>query len=653
MDYHARMGLSSLWKMQLDTLHDDLADSPSAEPSLSLGDSELLANMLHHNPGYQADIESNQANSFIPIPTRSVSTSTMANSQLNVSRSLWIGNMDGSITMDDLTSLFSFYGPIESIRLLLEKECAFINFFHVEDAVRAKEDVLTNLGGRIGSCIIRIGYGRAENTLTPFSMHSPATTLIEQPVVSQPTRALWLGNLPSGATQSVLQNIFCSFGTIEFIRVLTQKNCAFVNFETVKSASTARDALLQHELSVKELWGIRLGFAKVPLSSSSTKTKPSVSYVDTSLEDENINQEIWIMMKELGANENAKSIVKAFQSFSYHESIPSVPEFGLKRKHDTVKLREIRKKLDTFTTKEDTKYADAIALDCMNEIAEICSDYIGNTVVQRLFEKCSENLKTIMLETIAPHLAALGVHKNGTWAAQKIIDSLTTPKQFQMVFSHIQPYVPPLLLDQFGNYVVQCCLRLEGDTQFIVNAMVEKCFHIAQGRFGARAIRGILEGDLMNPFQKIFVSAALLQNAVLLATHSNGALLISWFMDCRLMENRHKLLASQLSFNLAQVATHKLGSQILLRLVNQNIEIKAKQYILNELHNQETLKEIVSDHTRGLSFVLKVLSSEYTTVEEKADLKAAVCPILKQLQGAEFRKALVEISALKSVKTVQ
>lgn len=64
----------------------------------------------------------------------------------------------------------------------MEKECAFINFYHLEDAVHAKDDVLSNHGGRIGSCIVRIGYGRAETLMV--------TTPIEIPVVSQPTRAL-------------------------------------------------------------------------------------------------------------------------------------------------------------------------------------------------------------------------------------------------------------------------------------------------------------------------------------------------------------------------------------------------------------------------------------------------------------------------------
>lgn len=57
------------------------------------------------------------------------------------------------------------------------------------------------------------------------------------------------------------------------------------------------------------------------------------------------------------------------------------------------------------------------------------SDYIGNTVVQRFFEKCSQDTKTLMLRHIGPHLAAGGVHKNGTWAVQKIIDNIKTPEQ--------------------------------------------------------------------------------------------------------------------------------------------------------------------------------------------------------------------------------
>lgn len=70
--------------------------------------------------------------------------------------------------------------------------------------------------------------------------------------------------------------------------------------------------------------------------------------------------------------------------------------------------------------------------------------------------------------------------------------------------THLKPYVPPLLLDQFGNYAVQCCLRLgDGNNQFIFDAMVEKLLNIAQGRFGARAMRGILENQHVTANQQV------------------------------------------------------------------------------------------------------------------------------------------------------
>ncbi|GAN10525.1 hypothetical protein MAM1_0366d10067 [Mucor ambiguus] len=668
MDYSTNIppGLSSLWKMQLSTLEDDSIYESSEENtmsleqqqqhSLSLGDSELLANMLHINGDnsstmMEPDASINSTNhavintEFVPVsmPTapREQLSSALQPSNLSVSRSLWVGNIDASVTMDSLSNLFSVYGPIESVRLLLEKECAFINYYHVDDAVRAKDDVLTNLGGRIGNCIVRIGYGRAENVA------SPITTVIETPVVSQPTRALWLGNMPAGMSQSVLQRTLSSFGVIESVRVLSHKNCAFINYEKEESAKAARDALIQNDPSVQELWGIRIGFAKVPINSKAASTYSKLLSKSSSNEDMldgETNWELWSIMKRLGAPDTAMELVKSLQSSSYFESIPPVPEYGLQRRHDAAKLREIRKRLDSLSSNDDHKDADSIALDCMDEIAEICSDYIGNTVAQRLFEKCSEDVKTIMLQAVAPHLAAMGVHKNGTWAAQKIIDSLNTQKQIQIVCAHIQPFIPPLLLDQYGNYVVQCCLRLNGDTQFIMNAMVEKFLHIAQGRFGARAMRGILEGSLITSSQQIFIAAALLQNAVSLAIHANGALLISWLIDCSTLENRLSLLASQLAPCLVQVATHKLGSQIMLKLINQDTDSEARQCLYEALNNTETMTEVLSDQARGLNFALKVISSDYLSSDERTKLREMAHPILTQWQGTSFKKALLEFS---------
>lgn len=182
--------------------------------------------------------------------------------------------------------------------------------------------------------------------------------------------------MPATTTEAILNRVFSLFGSIESIRVLSHKNCAFINYETVESASDARDALLQNDPRVQDLWGVRIGFAKVPLLSNNNKPSPSPKQPlsnASSIEDISTNQfntELWSLMKQLGAPDTAIDLVKSLQSSSYFESIPPVPEYGLHRRHDASKLREIRKKLDIATDKVE---ADTIAMDCLDELAEICS----------------------------------------------------------------------------------------------------------------------------------------------------------------------------------------------------------------------------------------------------------------------------------------
>ncbi|KAG1469825.1 hypothetical protein G6F56_003035 [Rhizopus delemar] len=643
------------------------------QPALSLGDSELLANILHkNNNNTEINQQTESASNDLPATekpflTFSQSTPTfkesyqMQNANQQHSRSLWVGNIDSAVTIEILTQVFSMFGPIESVRLLLEKECAFINFFHIEDAIRAKEDVLTHMGGRIGNCIVRIGFGKADAAVTETN-------------VSQPTRALWLGNIPVNTTPASLQSIFGTFGAIESVRVLSHKNCGFINFESADDAVAARDALLQNKIFAPGFSAARVGFAKIPPtpvlstrnsdSSLSTpaneNTEPFVNIpkqisVEKAAGNDDIATETWqkdlySTMKQLGIGEQVtlSSVQHLKASSVYHDSIPAVPELASSRKFDSARLKEIRKRLDN--AEDGVQEAEIIAFECMDEIAEITSDYIGNTLVQRLFEKCSEDTKTQMLEIIGPHLAANSVHKNGTWATQKIIDLAKTPRQIELIRKNLQPYIPPLLLDQFGNYAVQCYLRLgeKADSNFIFDAMAEKLMMIAQGRFGARSMRGILEGEYVNQDQKIYIAASLCQNSVALSTNANGALLLSWLIESTNIKNRMQTIASRLSSNMVQLCTHKLSSQIVYKLLNQTSDVIAQEIIFKSLREENILLEILSDQLRGLSFIQKVLACSSLNEAQKSNLRTQVRSGLEQLKGPGHKKLLDQLSVEES-----
>ena len=491
-----------------------------------------------------------------------------------------------------------------------------------------------------------------------------------------PTRALWLGSIPTSTTSSSLQAIFGSFGKIESARVLVQKNCGFVNFEDIDSAIRAK-ALLNGQEIFPGAGPVRIGYAKAPSSNSGTPNHhgvyPSPSpdpHAKTETRQErsnsasaNLNQtstnmpaqfsaddiaipdlhemkpEILAIIHEFGAQDqdaaaSEKIIDSAIGFAGVKSDIPSIAESSHARVHDAPKLREIRKRIDNNAI--SSAELEEIALGMLPEIAELSSDYLGNTVVQKLFEFCSEPTKEAMLQNIAPHLAEIGVHKNGTWAAQKIIDVARSPAQMNIITEALRPYTASLFLDQYGNYVLQCCLRFGAPyNNFIFESMLSYLWEIAQGRFGARAMRACLESHHSTKDQQRILAAAIAIHSVQLASNTNGALLLTWFIDTCTFPRRRVVLAPRLVSHLSHLCTHKVAYLTVLKVVNQRNEPEARDNVIQALffsQNDKILEEILADPTCGATLIFKVLTTPFFDEPVRLDIIARVRAVLQRLK---------------------
>ncbi|KAI6036631.1 hypothetical protein BKA83DRAFT_4165650 [Pisolithus microcarpus] len=633
---------------------------------------------------------SNRAAAYLVAPNsqgRAVSPKAEAsnNSQIQTpTRSLWIGNLDSSVTSEQLIHVFAPYGAIESLRLLPEKECGFVNFVDQADAIRAKDDVLNRLGGNIGmpnGQTVRIGFGKADSapvapakgtTVTSSGAtspnnigksSSPGMTGLDAQLQSTPTRALWIGSIPSTTTPATILSVFSPYGPIESARVLTHKNCGFINFERARKALNGRDVL------GSDVGAIRIGFAKVPVKNNqegngTQDESPSVAvqgigdlsvgatihalrsvkgastipadqqvlggqvenyrsnlllsmigsgmhnlaYVSDGLSKPagwtpSVTEQQMIMRELTKGCADAEADVQSLSEFRpptmYYTTIPLVSERQNSRRWDASKLRELRKRLDSSTM--SVEEIDQVVGDFLDgEIVDLASDWLGNTVVQKLFEKCSSTPR------ITPHLAMIGIHKNGTWAAQKIIECVQAPEEVALVVQNLRPYAPPLLLDQFGNYVrtvctadghsylsysdicARCCLRFGMPANdFIFDAMVDRMWEIAQGRFGARSMRACLESP-----------------HITITTNPNGALLLTWLLDTSSFPSRYNLLAPRFTPHLSHLCTHKLASLTVLRIVNQKIEPEASRQIVQALFSSpgdHVLTDVLGDQVNGVA----------------------------------------------------
>jgi protein JSN1 len=93
---------------------------------------------------------------------------------------------------------------------------------------------------------VRIGFGKADSapvapakgtTVTSSGATSPGGMSksnspglgggLDAQLQSTPTRALWIGSIPSTTTPATILSVFSPYGPIESARVLTHKNCGF------------------------------------------------------------------------------------------------------------------------------------------------------------------------------------------------------------------------------------------------------------------------------------------------------------------------------------------------------------------------------------------------------------------------------------------
>lgn len=77
--------------------------------------------------------------------------------------------------------------------------------------------------------------------------------------VGQPSHTVWVGGLPIGTSEQELRNLFAPYGCIEHIKLLHEKNCAFVRYSEIIEALEAHNKMQGRFIGGQQL---RLGWGK-------------------------------------------------------------------------------------------------------------------------------------------------------------------------------------------------------------------------------------------------------------------------------------------------------------------------------------------------------------------------------------------------------
>ena len=150
------------------------------------------------------------------------------------SRTVYLGNIPPETSAEEILGHVRS-GQIESVRLLPDKNCAFISFLDGNSATHFHSDaILKKLA--IRGQDIKVGWGK------PAQVPTSVSIAVQQ---SGASRNVYLGNLPETVSETELRDDLGKFGPIDTVKIVREKAIGFVHFLSIGNAIKAVSQLPQ------------------------------------------------------------------------------------------------------------------------------------------------------------------------------------------------------------------------------------------------------------------------------------------------------------------------------------------------------------------------------------------------------------------------
>lgn len=150
------------------------------------------------------------------------------------SRTVYLGNIPPETSAEEILGHVRS-GQIESVRLLPDKNCAFISFLDGSSATHFHSDaILKKLS--IRGQDIKVGWGK------PSQVPTSVALAVQQ---SGASRNVYLGNLEETVTEDELRDDLAKFGPIDTVKIVREKAIGFVHFLSIGNAIKAVSQLPQ------------------------------------------------------------------------------------------------------------------------------------------------------------------------------------------------------------------------------------------------------------------------------------------------------------------------------------------------------------------------------------------------------------------------
>ncbi|CUM55388.1 uncharacterized protein AC631_03255 [Debaryomyces fabryi] len=230
----------------------------------------------------------------------------------------------------------------------------------------------------------------------------------------------------------------------------------------------------------------------------------------------------------------------------------------------------------------------------------------------KLDKEYLSGLNKVPLDQLKLEILKLAKDQYGCRFLQKKIDENVTPspqirmENFKVIFKEIYPYIYELIIDPFGNYLVQKLIDYCDDSNLnlILEILQYNLFQISINQHGTRALQKIIN-SLNNDYQLSLLISGLSPFIIELIKDLNGNHVIQKILNKYSPENCQFIYDSIIN-DLFVVATHKHGCCVLQKCLNHVNSMQLVQFS-QKILMFDTFRKLTNDQFGN--YVLQYLIS--------------------------------------------
>ncbi|KAG0593914.1 hypothetical protein M758_UG031000 [Ceratodon purpureus] len=282
--------------------------------------------------------------------------------------------------------------------------------------------------------------------------------------------------------------------------------------------------------------------------------------------------------------------------------------------------------------------------EIIGHITELMKDPFGNYLVQKLLEVCDESqrMEILRVVTMDGELVKISLNMHGTRAVQKLIETLKSPEQVNMVITALTEGVVELIKDLNGNHVVQRCLQKlsHEDSQFIFDAAAAHCVEIATHRHGCCVMQRCV--DFASAPQKQRLVAVIAANALALSQDPYGNYVVQYILDLKTGWATSEVMV-RLEGSYAFLAMQKFSSNVVEKCLKLGVE-EHRGRLVRELTASSRLGQLLQDQ-----YANYVIQSALAVCKGPlhAGLVDAIRPYLPALRNSPYGKRILSRTNIK------